>query len=139
MYSIQVTDLLQEGGSRARNVSRRGAEEGLRMLQNVQRSTRLGGGRAASGPPRALRSSPAQQQNGRRLRNGMWECSDCGREFASEHALDQHCEALARNSGARYESSSGSDSGSYSWECDVCEREFATERALRQHEDATGH
>jgi ribosomal protein L37AE/L43A len=114
------------------------------MLQNVQKKGKLGGGgngRAASGPRLALRSSPARQQN-RRLRNGMWECDECGKQFASEHALDQHCEAKARDENLYDDSSSeysDSDSDDDYWECDECQKEFASERALRQHGDSTGH
>jgi ribosomal protein S26 len=53
-----------------------------------------------------------------------WCCDQCGKEFATERALEQHQR----------------DTGHFeNWCCDQCGKEFATERALEQHQRDTGH
>ena len=68
-----------------------------------------------------------------------WFCDRCGREFATERALEQHQEATGHVN-VSFSLDGPSDDESYqNWCCDQCSKEFATERALEQHQRDTGH
>jgi len=149
---LQVTSLLKGGGSAAANLSRSAAEKGLLQLSCLQHAGRLTG---TQQPQRGRRESAALSARLEAIRNfelpechvhlhskgyhsdssdGVWECGTCHKEFYSERALMQHCDATGHS-----EADSDEGSDDTVWECDTCLKEFSTERALRQHADATDH
>jgi DNA-directed RNA polymerase subunit RPC12/RpoP len=59
-----------------------------------------------------------------------FECETCGKEFRSEHAANQHMDALDHWAAT-------DDQDEYL--CETCEKPFTSQNAVEQHMTALGH